>query len=214
MPTKPANKTKRSAGENGTTARRAAAAPSQIERGKQRAILDNIESVHGAYPSQNETENAVKALKRAGFKENDISLSPLFSGKVADSVAATNIERNTYADPKGLGGTVARIAGTVLGLGSVALAAPIIVALGLGRQLDLVEVPILVEVNTGNPDLAKEAARVLLRSGGQQVGLVGQYGFVDTDLKNREYRDETGRIHHHTHTYMRDHGDVQRSFAA
>jgi hypothetical protein len=133
---------------------------------------------------------------------------------MADSVAATGIERNTYAGPKPLGGTVARIAGGVLGLGSVALATPIIVALGLGMQLDEVEVPTLIEVKTNHPDLAKEAAGVLLRSGGQQVGLVGQYGFADTDLKRREYRDETGQIHHHTHTYMLDHGHDQSSSAA
>src|SRR5690349_6950315 len=28
----------------------------------------------------------------------------------------------------------------------------------------------------------------------------------DTDLKRREYRDGDGRIHHHTHPYMEEHG--------
>jgi hypothetical protein len=32
------------------------------------------------------------------------------------------------------------------------------------------------------------------------------------DLKRREYRDEKGQIHHHTHAYMERHGEA-RSFA-
>ena len=30
-------------------------------------------------------------------------------------------------------------------------------------------------------------------------------GSSDTDLKQREYRDEKGEVHHHTRTYMEDH---------
>jgi hypothetical protein len=30
-------------------------------------------------------------------------------------------------------------------------------------------------------------------------------GSSDTDLKQREYRDEKGEVHHHTRTYMEQH---------
>jgi hypothetical protein len=32
-----------------------------------------------------------------------------------------------------------------------------------------------------------------------------QHGSSDTDLKQREYRDEKGETHHHTRTYMEQH---------
>ena len=32
-----------------------------------------------------------------------------------------------------------------------------------------------------------------------------QHGSADADLKQREYKDEKGEVHHHTRTYMEDH---------
>jgi hypothetical protein len=45
--------------------------------------------------------------------------------------------------------------------------------------------------------------------GGSQSG--GHKGSESSsDLKQREYRDEKGEVHHHTRTYMEQHGDGSR----
>jgi hypothetical protein len=44
-------------------------------------------------------------------------------------------------------------------------------------------------------------------SGSQDKSHGGQHqGSESADLKRREYRDEKGEVHHHTKTYMEDHG--------
>jgi hypothetical protein len=42
------------------------------------------------------------------------------------------------------------------------------------------------------------------QSGGSSKGQ-GQSGSQNADLKEREYKDEKGEVHHHTKTYMEDH---------
>ena len=89
-------------------------------------------------------------------------------------------EREVRAEVEDLVGTTARMTGCVLGLGSVPFLAPMLLA---------------------GPVLAA-------------IGLTGAAVFnpleqSGNDLKSREYRDEQGRIHHHTRTYMRDHAEEQ-----
>lgn len=44
------------------------------------------------------------------------------------------------------------------------------------------------------------------RSGGEQRSESSGRGGDSSDLKQREYRDEKGEVHHHTRTYMEQHG--------
>jgi hypothetical protein len=209
--TKPSTKKR-----NGTKGRTSTAAADQRQVRKQSVVLAEVHAVHGLFPSPTDGERAVGALTRAGFREDAISIFPIVDGKMIESAAAPFMEHNTHNNnQKDLpGGTAARIAGIVLGVSSVALATPVIAALSLGMQFNILDGAVVVEVKTDNPDAAKKATAVLLRSGGRQVGLAGQYDLTDADLKSREYRDAQGRMHHHTHTYLQDHADAQRSLAA
>lgn len=209
MPGKRTKTTKSSGKTANDTVGKSSAVPTQRDR-KNDVVLETVDAVYGVYHGMQEAERAVKALKRAGFRDGDISVSPIVSGTVMHSVAVNAIGRDTYDRRDAPGGIIARIAGVALGVCSVAFATPILVALGIATQFHALENPVVVQVNTHDPAQANKAVTELLRSGGQQVGLAGQCGPADNDLKRREYQDELGRIHHHTHTYLRDHADEQQ----
>jgi hypothetical protein len=200
----------------GTKARSSTAARGQRGVRNKSVVLAEVQAAHGFFPSARDGERAARALKRDGFSEDDISVFPVVAGKMMESVAVPSTKDNTHDNnlTELIGTTAASIAGSVLAVSSVGLATPFITALGLGVQANIVDGAIVVEVKTDKPEVARKAAAALLRSGGRQVGLAGRYSLTAADLKQREYRDAQGRIHHHTKTYLQDHPDEQPSLLA
>ncbi len=113
-------------------------------------------------------------------------------GRAAD-VSVPDVPPKTARE--GLLGTAASITGAVLGVGSMAVLTPVVV----GLQLLNVRKPV------------QAAAEVLVGDTGRRAGESRQS--PKSDLDRRKYRDESGEIHHHTHTYMRDHAGEMRSAA-
>ncbi len=122
---------------------------------------------------------------------------------------------HTPIDVQEVLGALAGIAGGVLGVMAAVVAAPIAVAVtgvgavglgvagalgGVGRKYYRTAEEGVVEISRGVIRLAKSASSALEDTSVKTVEF-------DTDLKRREYRDERGQLHHHTHTYMRDHSD-------
>ena len=215
MPKASNNNRKRAKTNNGIEAQRSSAVPHQEQDRKQTAVQEFvIEAAQAVYPGIDGTEQVFKTLRRTGFTSSAISRFPVSSTAAADSVAAAASGRYDDGRRDGLGGTIARIAGIALGIGSFALAVPMLVTAGLEKQFPILAEPVVIQVNTHDPALASKAATVLLKSGGQQVRYLGKYHDPDRDLKSRQYRDEEGRIHHHTHTNLRDQVDEPHSVAA
>lgn len=229
MPTKPAKKkTPKTNRHTAPKAQTPDVGPETTERREPPVVVEKVEAVHGLYANQRRTAHGVNALMRAGFRESDISVAAVAGGETVRQKRTREGIRNIYGEVDDLGGTTARITGSVLGLGSVAMAAPamlllpVLGTLGIGMgslfsRLDRamtriekraeVDVPMLIKVRAETPEAAENATRALTATGGEDVGLSGQYEFGDSDLNKREYRDKLGQIHHHTHNYMREHGE-------
>jgi hypothetical protein len=172
--------------------------PRKINR---RKLPDEIQAVNGVYDSRLKAEGALTELERTGFRQSDISVShlPVATGREGEVLE-----------------TAARIAGGAFALSSIAVAVPFafaLEALGVKTSSPASKAPVLVTVNVKRKQhAAKVAKQVLLKSGGSRISSSPQR--EDSDLKRREYRDEAGRLHHHTHTYMRDHRRDLRATAA
>ena len=100
---------------------------------------------------------------------------------------------NKPVDDQGVLGTLAGFTGGVLGIMSGVVTVPIALAVtGIGA------------VGLGIAGaLSSRAVGGLAMSASDALKTVE----FDIDMKRREYRDKLGELHHHTHTYMRDHAD-------
>ncbi len=89
------------------------------------------------------------------------------------------------------------IALVVTGMGAVGLGLAGALG-GVGQKYYRTAEKEVVEISSRIAGLAESASAVLEPTRVEKT----EFG---TDLKRREYRDEGGQLHHHTHTYMRDH---------
>lgn len=53
---------------------------------------------------------------------------------------------------------------------------------------------------------SQEGAQGQHTAGRKEAGRTAQEGSESSDLKEREYRDAQGNVHHHTNTYEEQHG--------
>lgn len=147
-------------------------------------VVEEVEGVHSVYSNRAKARDAVRTLKNAGFGESDISVTRVPAGDQSG----------------GLGGTVARVAGGVLGIGSVSIlllpamfALRTVSMLGMGITT-LMKIPysvepvrnfvspadelLVVKVHTDTVDAVREAKQVLQSTGGKAIGLSGEYHFT------------------------------------
>lgn len=188
-------------------------------------LPDEKVAVFGVYPGTEQTESGVQALIEAGFSTLDIKASAIEPVPVSSVLTPAVVDCEPQATVTDAVGTAARMAGSMLALGTVPLLAPMLVAgpvLGaiLGRS-GMTEMPreemtaepdkgVLVSINCVDRKAAKRATKVLETTGAQDLAVAELQGDPGDDLKSREYRDERGEVHHHTRTYMQDHDGKDR----
>ena len=200
---------------------KAATASKRQTRVKQ-ALIEDDTAVYGVYARGMEARSAVQALRGSGFPDENISAAALTRVDMEQAWNARTARRDTGGLGADLFRAGARLTGTVLGLGSLAVAAPLIVGLPILGGLGLImgdalnmlagrgdtaspaelgggadDNEILLTVKCDLPGETTRAAQALESASG---------GRMENDLKQREYRDEEGVVHHHTRTYARDHG--------
>lgn len=164
-------------------------------RRKRPLIVEKVEAVYSVYPNRMQTREALRSLKRAGFRATDISASSLKSKTVTDLRKKPLRPSDAYAAAEGVLDATSRFVGCVLGISSVAIAAPIALAapifraagagvmraLGAGTPAkasqDEVEHEMLIKVDCESRREAERAAKILGSTGGQDVGLSGEYAF-------------------------------------
>jgi hypothetical protein len=191
------------------------------DRPQQQVIARNAEVVHGVYQDVFQSEQGFQALKRAGFTETHASLLPVAPGTSTPVPNGRTYTADMRTDLSDTGTAIARLAGSALAISSMAIAAPIVLALpvlALGvsaitgggaavrRLQNTPRRPILITVKADGADATNDAAKILQSTGAEDISLSRWDDAAGDDLKTREYRDETGQVHHHTRTYLRDHG--------
>lgn len=162
--------------------------------------------VYGAYADLSQTNNGLKALETAGFVDEAVTVSSLTPVRADTDPAEPRINLANAI------GRTAKVAGSLLALGAAPLLAPMLLPAvlfgavgGAARERQVTEGMILVRVHCRDLSAAVWGRKALEDTGASSVGL-GASERPQTDLKNREYRDQHGEVHHHTRTYLRDHG--------
>jgi hypothetical protein len=179
-------------------------------------IEENL-AVYGVYAGMNHAETGFDALTAARFPEASISTSSVRPVEAAPRrIAPDSVE----AARTGYAATTARMAGSMLALGSAALLAPVLLAGPVlaavfgtpgantrpdGPAMDS-DNPILMIVNCNRREDATRALRIMEASGAVNTAIADLQAGAD-DLKRREYRDASGAIHHHTRTYIQAHAE-------
>jgi hypothetical protein len=142
MATKRVRKRTRGTTETSGTKSRASAAHAKT-RPKPSKVPSTVEenvAVHGLLPNVVQTRSEIDALNRVGFRKAPISASTPASVQASPSRSTPVAEHRPGANAGDWLGTTARITGCVLGLGSMSVVAPILVAapvlaaVGIGTQ--------------------------------------------------------------------------------
>lgn len=180
-------------------------------------------AIYGVFAGTEEIKTGMEALAKAGVREENIStacLEPVAPEAVNATVAEVKEEvGDVFA-------AAARVAGSVLAFGSLPLLAPMLIAgpvmsaIGMGASrlwdrpaaaaesecpADATTAPVLVSVTCDNPKQAQRAAKALEKTGAADLAMSAEEIRRGEDLEQRPYRDEEGKLHHHTRTYLRDH---------
>ena len=88
-----------------------------------------IQTVRGVYQDVIQSEEAVDALKHAGFEETHVSLLPVAVPRTAEIATLPARTTELHTEVSDAGSAIARLAGGALAVGSMALAAPVLLML-------------------------------------------------------------------------------------